>query len=304
MTNFSVIIPCYKQAHFLGKAIESILSQTLKGIEIIVVNDGSPDNTDRVARSYGSAITYLAKKNGGVASARNFGLKHAKGKMVFFLDSDDCIAPDMLEKHYIESLEHPEADVFYGDYHWMDIEGKKIKEFKLQHAPEDVFHWLLRQNRCPPCTITFRKKVLDDYGAFLTDPFYYGHEDWELLLRFAAKECGFRYVENAIAFYRRHPASVSHKPFAMWNSGYATLEVAMMHHPNCEECREIVPGRHLFLDQSCVELLRQQFRLHLRHKRVVPLLKLIPPTILKGTSIWKPLAFDAFGMIKRRLIKR
>lgn len=304
MTNFSVIIPCYKQAHFLGRAIESVLSQTLKGVEIIVVNDGSPDNTDRVARNYGSAITYLAKKNGGVASARNFGLKHAKGRMVLFLNSDDAIAPDMLERHYIDSLEHPEAEVFYGDYYWMDINGNKTREFHLEKPPEDIFHWLLKQNRCPQCTITFRKSALDASGAFLTDPLYYGHEDWELLLRFAAKGSRFRHVEKAFAYYRRHPASVSHKPFAMWKSGYATLNVAMQHHSGCTECKEIVPGRHLFLDQSCVELLRQQFRLHLRHRRVVPLLKLIPPTLLKGTSIWKPLAFDAIGMLKRRLIRR
>ncbi len=301
MANFSVVIPCYKQAQFLGQAIESVLNQTLPNIEVIVVNDGSPDNTDQVAREFGNKIIYLAKKNGGVASARNYGLKHAHGKMVLFLDSDDWIAPDMLEKHYTAALSHPERDVFYGDCTLTDVNGNPLGLQIMQPPPEDVFHWLLRQNRFPPCTITWRRDALDRHGIFLTERHYYGHEDWELLLRMAARKCKFLHIPGAFAYYRRHPASISLNPFSMWNSGHAILKIALQHHPECNECKEIYPGRHNFLDRSCVELLRQQFRLHIQKGEIAPILKLIPPTLSKGYTIWSPLASDAWATFKRRI---
>lgn len=299
MMNFTVIIPCYKQAHFLARTIDSVIAQTLPNVEIIVVNDGSPDNTDQVARTYGSKITYLAKKNGGVASARNYGLKYAHGRMILFLDSDNTIAPDMLEKQYEASLNNPDKEVFFGDCVYVDSAGRPIGNLKISEPPEDVFHWLLRQNRCPPCCISVRRDTLDNHGPFLSAPNCYGHEDWELWLRYAAKGCGFMHVPGALAYYRRHPASLTLNPFVMWNSGYTILNLALKHHENCPECREICAHRHCFLDQSCVELLRQQFRLHLRKGEIIPILKLIPRTMTKGPAIWMPLARNAFSMIKR-----
>ena len=92
----SVIIPCYKQAVFLPDALESLLKQTYRNWEAIVVNDGSPDNTEEVVRQYmqqDNRISYLPQQNQGVSAARNNGIKQAKGEFILPLDADDWIKP-------------------------------------------------------------------------------------------------------------------------------------------------------------------------------------------------------------------
>lgn len=92
----SIIVPCYRQAEFLPEAIDSALGQTYRPVEVIVVNDGSPDHTEAVAQRYGDRIRYLARANGGVSAARNTGIAHAQGQYVKFLDADDSLHPEAL----------------------------------------------------------------------------------------------------------------------------------------------------------------------------------------------------------------
>jgi len=97
----SIIVPCYNYAHFLGEALDSVLAQTYPYWECIVVNDGSPDNTEEIALEYcekDSRIKYFYKENGGHSSARNFGIKNSTGKYILPLDPDDRIADYFLEK--------------------------------------------------------------------------------------------------------------------------------------------------------------------------------------------------------------
>ena len=92
----SVVIPCYNQAHFLGEAIESVLAQTYPHREIVVVDDGSPDNTREVASRY-PGVRYVRQENQGLAAARNTGLRHSSGSYLVFLDADDRLLPEALE---------------------------------------------------------------------------------------------------------------------------------------------------------------------------------------------------------------
>jgi glycosyltransferase involved in cell wall biosynthesis len=94
----SVVIPCFRQAHFLPTAIDSCLAQTYTNIQVVVVNDGSDDDTEAVARSYGQRIEYVYRPNGGMSPARNTGLRHVKGTYVKFLDSDDHLHPEHIER--------------------------------------------------------------------------------------------------------------------------------------------------------------------------------------------------------------
>jgi GT2 family glycosyltransferase len=89
----SVIIPCYKQAEYLAAAVDSALAQTYSSVEIIVVDDGSPDHTEKVALAYGDKIIYLPRPNGGVSAARNSGVARAGGRYLKFLDADDHLHP-------------------------------------------------------------------------------------------------------------------------------------------------------------------------------------------------------------------
>jgi glycosyltransferase involved in cell wall biosynthesis len=92
----SVIIPCYKQAEYLAGAIDSALAQTYSPVEVVVVNDGSPDDTEKVALSYGDAIVYVGRANGGLSAARNSGIACAKGRFLKFLDADDHLHPEQI----------------------------------------------------------------------------------------------------------------------------------------------------------------------------------------------------------------
>src|ERR671911_2120937 len=92
----SVVIPCYNQAHFLGEAIESVLAQSYPRFEIIVVDDGSTDDTSKVAARY-PGVRYVYQNNQGVSAARNSGLARSEGEYVVFLDADDRLLPEALE---------------------------------------------------------------------------------------------------------------------------------------------------------------------------------------------------------------
>src|SRR3989304_2785479 len=104
----SVIIPVYNQAQFLGHAIDSVLAQTLKDFELIVVDDGSTDGSGEVAQRYGSRVRCVRKANGGGASAVNAGVRVAKGNWIAILPSDDLWEPSKLERQWEYIAGHPE----------------------------------------------------------------------------------------------------------------------------------------------------------------------------------------------------
>src|SRR5579863_5101345 len=94
----SIVITCYNYGHFLREAIESALRQSYQSIELLVVDDGSVDSTGEVARSFGTSVTYHYKTNGGLPGARNFGLARCHGVFVIFLDADDILRSNYVEK--------------------------------------------------------------------------------------------------------------------------------------------------------------------------------------------------------------
>ena len=104
MTKISIIVPCYNQAQYLPECIQSVINQTYTDWECIIVNDGSPDNTEEIALEWVSKdlrIKYLKKENGGLSSARNAGISIAKGKWILPLDADDRIANEYLERAFV-----------------------------------------------------------------------------------------------------------------------------------------------------------------------------------------------------------
>src|SRR5215208_7628052 len=123
----SVVIPCYNQAHFLGEAIESVLAQSYPYFEIIVVDDGSPDDTSEVAARY-PEVRLVRQENQGVSGARNSGFARSEGEYVVFLDADDRLLPEALEAH-LEHLEaHPECAFVSGRYKFMADGGSPLSE--------------------------------------------------------------------------------------------------------------------------------------------------------------------------------
>lgn len=177
--NYTVIIPTFNRASFLRRALTSVLNQTLLPSEIIVVDDGSIDNTEDVVAEF-SEVTYIYKANGGVSSARNEGIKRAKYEYIAFLDSDDEWHQD---KMYLQL--QSESLVTYTDEVWIR-DGKEIKIPKKFHKKiPTTLESEIEFCNIAPSSIVIHKSVLDDIGNFDED--LEVCEDYDLWLRILLK---------------------------------------------------------------------------------------------------------------------
>jgi glycosyltransferase involved in cell wall biosynthesis len=229
----SVIVPCYKQAHFLRGAVESVLVQTYPRVEAIVVNDGSPDETAAVAAGFGSRIRYVEQANGGLAAARNTGIRHATGELVNFLDADDYLLPTMLEHVVRAAAAHPEAAVFHTAMRYIDLAGNAFSE-EPPRLHGDPFHELLQGNFIPPNCFVLRRSALAEVGTF--DPQANPCEDWDLWLRLAERGFRFMAVPEARGVYRRYAGSMSRDPIRMGRAAGMVLTRHASRHGYCPRC--------------------------------------------------------------------
>ena len=139
MKKLSVIMPVYKAEEYIYKAVDSILNQTYSNLEVILVDDGSPDNCGKICDEYAekdSRVKVIHKKNGGQADARNFGIEAASGEFIGFVDSDDYIEPYMYQE-MIDYMQQNSLDIVCGDT--KQIKGKKIK-FKPRHKENLIWN--------------------------------------------------------------------------------------------------------------------------------------------------------------------
>lgn len=187
----SVIIPTYNRAKYVIEALESVLNQTYKNYEIVIVDDGSTDNTREVLRQYlaDDRITYIYEKNGGPASARNVGIKHSTGEHIAFLDSDDLWLPDKLV-YQVEYLKtHCDVGIVFTDAKAFGEDLGPVNaaraEFRFRfHNPS--FKLLMWGNYMPTPTVMLRRACIDKVGCFdESSDLRIGGEDYELWLRIA-----------------------------------------------------------------------------------------------------------------------
>ncbi len=173
----SIIVPCYNQAEYLPEALKSVLDQTYQNWECIIVNDGSPDNTEEAALQWvnkDNRIKYFYKENSGVCDTRNYGVAQAVGKYILPLDGDDKIGPDYL-KESIETFEkYPEVKLIYSDTILFGERNEKIinKEF--------VFENMITENQIFNSAIFHRAHFIEvgGYNPNMVN----GIEDWDFYL--------------------------------------------------------------------------------------------------------------------------
>ena len=162
----SVIIPCYRQGRFLADAIESVLRQTYSHFELIVVDDGSPDETCEVARGY-SQVKYLRKPNGGAATARNAGLRQSHGDFLVFLDADDRLVPRAFEIGLAAFAARPECAMTFGSSRRTDESGNPLPSFWRHLDADDYYLRFLRRSYLyNPASAMFRRSVFAAGVAF------------------------------------------------------------------------------------------------------------------------------------------
>ncbi len=216
----TVVIPCYNQAHFLGEAIESVLAQSHPNLEVIVVDDGSPDNTSEVAAHY-PRVRCVRQENQGLSAARNSGLAVSEGEYVVFLDADDRLLPEALEAG-LECFEaHPECAFVHGDYRFIAVDGSFAGRSRQHVVGEDHYATLLQGNYITmPATVMYRRAVFETVGGF--DTFLGACEDYDMYLRVARRfpVCGH---EKVVAEYRGHGANMSHNAALMLSTSVSVL---------------------------------------------------------------------------------
>jgi glycosyltransferase involved in cell wall biosynthesis len=179
----SVVIPCYRQAQYLARSVRSVFHQKTGNVEVVIVNDGSPDNCDEVVRSIqsefsGKLIQYVKQENKGLPGARNAGFEAARSKLVFTLDADDCLHPETLERCLRE--EALGADVAYVD---LRKRSGKFEEMNLSIKTMDSV------NSVAACAL-IRKSVWTEVGGY-KDEMREGCEDWEFWIN--CLENGFKF---------------------------------------------------------------------------------------------------------------
>jgi glycosyltransferase involved in cell wall biosynthesis len=217
----SVIIPCFKQAHYLGEAIESALQQTYGNLEIVVVDDGSPDNILEVARRY-PGVVLVRQENRGLADARNAGLEASRGEYIVFLDADDRLLPRAVELAVRELQANPDCGFVFGRFERIATDGSPLPTFGFRAYGDDQYRDLLSGNHIAMhATVTYRRSALDEAGGFSTS-LPHGCEDYDLYLRIARRR-SVKGFDEVVAEYRMHGLSMSTDPAVMLRSSLAAL---------------------------------------------------------------------------------
>ncbi len=196
----SIIIPTYNRAATVGRAVESVLAQTYPTCEIIVVDDGSTDETPQVLASFAKRIRTYSQPNMGRSAARNIGLNLAAGDYVVFLDSDDVLMPNMVESQFNLLQQLPGAAFVTGCALMTDLRGKLVRPQVVMGAPlmPPPFASLVMGNSLLIHTTLIRRESLREVGGF--DETLHVSEDWDLWLRLTARyDVGFN--PSPVAYY-------------------------------------------------------------------------------------------------------
>jgi glycosyltransferase involved in cell wall biosynthesis len=231
MYKVSIIIPSYNSAHFLPETLESVFNQDCGDYELIVVDDGSTDNTRELIESYGNRITYLYQENSGACSKpRNEGINIAKGEYISIFDSDDIMKPDKirLQANFLDN--NPDVGFVFTDF--CDVRGKVVSHNHVGTCPlfnrlnkqkvgkneyiidkTDSYETLLSENFVGASSMVFRKNLFEDIGPF--DESLDSSEDIDFTLR-VARKYNLGFVDKICHLRRLHDGNMTTKAEKMF----------------------------------------------------------------------------------------
>ncbi len=220
----SVIIPSYNRAEYIAETIESVLAQTYKNIETIVIDDGSTDDTKAVVARYLPKIKYVWQENSERGASRNHGLRLAKGEFIAFLDSDDLWLPNKIEEDIKFFERNSSVGIVYTDYLQIDAEGNQLKLLKLHDYVERRTEALLEGNFILIGAHLIRTQLVRDIGGFREERQLSGSEDWEMWVRFSTTT-NFAHLPKATTKIRTHEANTMSNASGMERSMNYALEL-------------------------------------------------------------------------------
>lgn len=191
----SFVIPCFNYATFLSDAIDSCLAQSHRPVEVVVVNDGSTDDSESVALSYGERIRYHSQQNAGLSAARNSGIRLARGEFIMCLDADDTINDDYVRKCLEILSAHPTAAFVYSQ---VKLFGRESGTTTYPEYDKDE----LKRENFINASALFRAEVLKEHPY--DERLRGGLEDWDLYLRLAEQSIGGVLLDEPLLNYRKH----------------------------------------------------------------------------------------------------
>jgi glycosyltransferase involved in cell wall biosynthesis len=264
----AIVIPCYKQAHFLGDAIESALAQRHPASEIVVVDDGSPDDVAGVTARY-PQVRYIRQRNQGLSGARNTGIRATSSEFLIFLDADDRLLPWAVERGLSHLQPHPERAFAAGRMHVIDGDGCLSYLWQPYEDVEDYFEQLFIDHcRIYPLTVMYRRSAIEAVGGGFNTALP-SAEDWDMDIRLAHR-FAFHLYNEPIAEYRRHGRNMSLDDVGMMVSIVRVLRAQRRplqgRHPRYEAARRTGMRRvreragELVIDQVHASLREQDWR--------------------------------------------
>lgn len=241
MSMISIIIPTYNRSKFICQAIDSVLAQTHQfSYEIIVVDDGSNDNTYEKLKLYGDQIIYIKQNNNGPGAARNRGIIEAKGEYIAFLDSDDIWVPRKLEIQLDFFRRYPYLDLVFGDINnfytsridnMPEIKNREIHNYLIVNAKHihGILECLVSQNIIFTSDVVLKRSCFERIGMF--DESLRIGEDYDLWLR-AACDCRFGFINSVLAKRRRHEGNLVNDWVRLTSSTLQVLKKFEQNHTN------------------------------------------------------------------------
>jgi len=204
----SIVIPCYNAEAYVEAAVESVLAQTYEPIEIIVVDDGSEDGSLDVIQAYRDRVTFYQQENKGAPAARNRGMRLASGPLLKFLDADDLLYPEAIERQ-VSQLRQTGSDrtIVFGEGRFISGKGKEVEEatsYRAKEENEDPVAYILRVN--PQTSLPLhRRSLLEEVDGF--DERLPKGQEYDLHIRLSLADADFRYHPTPITMIRRHPGA-------------------------------------------------------------------------------------------------
>lgn len=209
MPKISIIVPVYNVEKYIDKCLRSLTQQTLQDIEIIIVNDGTQDKSEDIIEKYvkdnPTKIKYYKKENGGLSSARNYGLKYVTGEYIAFLDSDDYVETNMYEEMYILAKKE-NAEMVECDFVWEWEYGKKILDKRRDYKTKEE---IMKKPRVVAWNKIYKREILNKYKIRFPEGLIY--EDMEFFYKLLPHLNKISYINKYFVHYTQRKDSITNK---------------------------------------------------------------------------------------------
>ena len=240
--SFTVIIPVFNGAAYLKQTLESVLRQTLAPLEILVIDDGSTDESSNIAQSFSPKVTVIRRANSGVSATRNFGVSIANSNWIAFMDADDLWEPEYLEAHAEVITSASGLDLCYSDR--LHLVQQENGEFEIREryrvSPQSQFRRaVLERSLFGPSCFTIRRSTFLAIGGF--ESRFDAVEDWHLCLRLLQANAAFAHIPHPLVQYRVHAASITNNPLPVLKKTIALVNEQII--PHLSRFERLTQGR-------------------------------------------------------------